>query len=150
MFNLVTSQVDAKFLKFSVTNFESDKYISIRDQTAVIKYFNWKTGEEQLTNIEVSNNFKITRKPNKADAAIMNPSENIIALRAKNVAGTGQVLQVLKFSLNQKIFDMEKKNKLVNLDFPDPIVYWRWANADKLAVVTQNSVYHINIRNQPD
>jgi clathrin heavy chain len=98
----------------------------------------------------VSNNFKITRKPNKADAAIMNPSENIIALRAKNVAGTGQVLQVLKFSLNQKIFDMEKKNKLVNLDFPDPIVYWRWANADKLAVVTQNSVYHINIRNQPD
>ncbi len=42
----------------------------------------------------MENNFNSTRKPNKADAALMHPRENIIALRARNDSGTGTVIQV--------------------------------------------------------
>jgi len=58
-----------------VTNFQSDKYISVRDTNA--------NGEGFLTIIEMDNNFKYTKKPNKADAALMHPTQNIIALKAK-------------------------------------------------------------------
>lgn len=37
-----------------------------------------------------SKNF--TRKPNKADSALMHPSENIVALKAKSATGTGNII----------------------------------------------------------
>ena len=36
-----------------------------------------------MTLVELDQNFKYTRKPNKAEAVIMHPLENIIALKAK-------------------------------------------------------------------
>jgi len=46
-----------------------------------------------LITIEPLNNFKVTKKPNKAEAAIMHPEQNIIALKAK-VDANKFILQV--------------------------------------------------------
>lgn len=42
---------------------------------------------------------------------------------------------------------MDKKEKLKHVELLEQVVYWRWCNTTKLAVVTTNSVYHINIAN---
>ena len=47
-----------------------------------------------MTIIEPTNNFKMSRKPNKAEAALMHPLQNIIALKAKSEAGAGHIVQV--------------------------------------------------------
>ena len=54
-----------------------------------------QTGEQQLVIVEMDNNFQSTRKPNKADAALMHPLQNIVALRAKNDSGNGTIIQVI-------------------------------------------------------
>lgn len=66
----------------------------------------------------------------------MHPSQNIVALRAKNEAGNGSIIQ---------IFNMDKKEKLKHVEILETIVFWRWVNNTKLAVVTTNSVYHLSI-----
>lgn len=100
-------EIDPKFLKFGICNFESDKYIAIRDEV---------NGEGQLTVIELEKN-NVTKKPNKSEGALMHPSENIIALKAKATTGNGHVLQ---------IFNMATRKKLVDLTYPENIIYWKW------------------------
>jgi len=70
----------------------------------------------------------------------MHIKENIVALKANIEGGKGHILQ---------IFNMEKKQKLSNIEFPDNIVFWRWVAEDLLAVVTTTSVYHVSIA-KPD
>ena len=66
----------------------------------------------------------------------MHLKENIVALNAPMEGGRGHILQ---------IFNMDKKQKLSNLEFKDNIVFWRWVAEDLLAIVTQASVYHVSI-----
>lgn len=40
---------------------------------------------------------------------------------------------------------MTEKQKVKSVDFPENIVYWKWATNDKLALVTANSLYFIDI-----
>lgn len=42
---------------------------------------------------------------------------------------------------------MDKKEKLKHVELLEQVVYWRWVNTNKLAVVTGTSVYHLNITN---
>lgn len=42
---------------------------------------------------------------------------------------------------------MDKKEKLKHVEILENIVFWRWVNNAKLAVVTTNSVYHLSIAN---
>ena len=70
----------------------------------------------------------------------MHLKENIVALKAPMEGGRGHILQ---------IFNMDKKQKLSNLEFKDNIVFWRWVAEDLLAIVTQTSVYHVSIA-KPD
>jgi hypothetical protein len=70
--------------------------------------------------VEFDNNFNTTRKANKAEAAIMHPSTNIVALRAKTESGNGTIIQVIfKFSnlfTIIKIFNLDKKEKLKHVE----------------------------------
>ena len=66
----------------------------------------------------------------------MHLKENIVALKAGMEGGKGHILQ---------IFNMERKEKLNNLEFQDNIVFWRWVAEDILAVVTTTAVYHVSI-----
>jgi hypothetical protein len=45
-----------------------------------------------LTIIELENNFNFSRKPNKAEAALMHPTKNILALKARNEQGNGNIV----------------------------------------------------------
>jgi len=50
--------------------------------------------------------------------------------------GKGHILQ---------IFNMDKKQKLTNIEFAENIVFWHWVADDVLGVVTTTSVYHVSI-----
>lgn len=52
-------------------------------------------------------------------------------------SGKGHILQ---------IFNMDKKEKLKHIEFPENIVFWRWVADDLLAVVTTSSVFHISLK----
>ena len=66
----------------------------------------------------------------------MHIKDNIVALKAPMEGGKGHILQV---------FNMDRKEKLSNLEFPDNIVFWRWITEDILGVVTTTAVYHVSI-----
>lgn len=91
-----------------------------------------------MTIIDVQKEMSVSRKPsNKAEGLLMHPLQNIVALKAPNEAlGRGHLLQ---------IYNMDQKKKLKHVELTENIVYWRWVNAAKLAIVTNSSVYHINI-----
>ncbi len=95
-------------------------------------------GVPQISIIELTNKMNIVRRPgNKVDGAIMHISENIISLKAPNEPA-GHILQ---------IFNLNSKAKLKHVEFPENIVFWKWVNANILAIVTTSAVYHVNISN---
>ena len=84
----------------------------------------------QVTLVDLQNQAQVTRRPIQAEAAIMNPVSNILALRS------GTTLQV---------FDLDAKAKLKNHTMPEPVVFWKWTGPTNLALVTASSVYHWSI-----
>ena len=40
---------------------------------------------------------------------------------------------------------MDTKQKLKHIEFTDTIKFWTWVNASKLAIITNSSVFHIDI-----
>ncbi|KAK1442350.1 clathrin [Babesia gibsoni] len=81
--------------------------------------------------IDLHKGNEVSRKPIKAEAAIMNPTTPIIALKAP--MENGHFVQA---------FHMETKEKLGNHQFNESVVFWRWVSNTKLALVTDTSVYH--------
>ena len=62
--------------KFGACTFESDKYICIREEQP--------DQSVSVVVIELEKNNNVVRRPMKADAALMNPDQNVIALKAKS------------------------------------------------------------------
>ena len=62
--------------KFGACTFESDKYICIREEQA--------DQTVSVVVIELEKNNNVMQHPMKADAALMNPVTNVIALKAKS------------------------------------------------------------------
>jgi clathrin heavy chain len=83
--------------------------------------------QSQVTMIDLRNGAQVTRRPIQAEAAIMNPTQNILALRS------GTTLQ---------IFNLDTKSKLKSHTMPDPLVFWKWTSPSNLALVTGTAVYH--------
>ena len=80
----------------------------------------------------------MTKKPNKGEAAIMHPSQNIISVRARKDGNSGTIIQ---------IFNLDTRDKLKHIDMNEVVIYWRWASNDKLALVTSTAVYIVNLKN---
>ncbi len=76
----------------------------------------------------------------------MHPLQNIIALKAKSESKAENKNEVSVGHIVQ-IWNMDTKQKLKNVEFAEPVIFWKWPNATKLAVVTTSSVYHIDITN---
>ena len=110
--------------RFGFLTLESEKYICIREEAE---------GSAQVVVVELQNGNNIIRRPMKAEAAIMNPQNNIIALKAKNEGSGGHFVQ---------IYNLDSKTKLKVHDFPEPILYWRWLSVSKLAIITSRTVFH--------
>ena len=90
-----------------MTSMESDKWIVCVEPS-------------QVTMVDLRNGAQVTRRPIQAEAAIMNPEQNILALRS------GTTLQ---------IFNLDAKSKLKSHNMPEPIVFWKWTSPSNLAMV---------------
>lgn len=85
----------------------------------------------QVTLIDLQNGAQVTRRPIQAEAAIMNPASNIIALRS------GTTLQM---------FNLDAKAKLKAHQMTEPVVFWKWTSPTNLGLVTATSVYHWSLQ----
>ena len=93
---------------------ESDKWIICVEPT-------------QVTMIDLQNGAAITRRPMTAEACIMNPGQNILAVRS------GVQLQM---------FNIDARAKIKAHTMPEPVVFWKWTSPSNLALVTGTSVWH--------
>ncbi|CAK8987762.1 Clathrin heavy chain 1 [Durusdinium trenchii] len=118
--NLSTQGIDRASIRFNELTMESDQCICIREK---------QNGSNVLTTVDMEMGNQIVRRQIAAEAAIMNPTSRVIAVRG------GQNLQ---------IFNTETKSKLKSYKLPDgtEIKYWRWVNNKTVAFVTATSAYH--------
>ena len=63
----------------------------------------------QVTMVDLKNGGQVTKRNISAEAAVMNPVSNIIALRS------GTTVQ---------IFNLDAKQKLKSYNMPESVVYW--------------------------
>lgn len=103
---------------------ESDHFICIREKKS-------DQAQPEVIIIDLKNGNNVTRRPIKADSAIMHWSKQVIALRAQ-----ARTLQ---------IFDLERKQKLKSATMNDDVVFWKWISETTLGLVTETAVYHWDI-----
>jgi clathrin heavy chain len=89
--------------------------------------------QSQVTMIDLQNGAQPQRKAMQAEAALMNPVQNIIALRS---------------ALILQIFNLDAKAKLKSHTMPEAVVFWKWTSPTNLALVTAHSVYHWSLDGQ--
>ncbi|CAM9577248.1 unnamed protein product [Chrysoparadoxa australica] len=99
---------------------ESDKFICV-----------CQAGE--LVLVDLQNGNQVMKRPISAEAAIMNPNEKIVALRAQ-----GQI----------QIFNLETKQRVKNHAITDQVVFWRWISPLTIALVTTAHIFHWQIDDQ--
>jgi len=112
--NLQQVGVPEASIKHGLTTMESDRWIVCVEPT-------------QVTMVDLQNGAQVTRRPIKAEAAVMNPTQNILALRS------GTTLQ---------IFNLDAQNKIKTHSMSEPLVFWKWTGPSNLALITATSVYH--------
>lgn len=112
--NLQSLGVPEASIKHGLTTMESDSWIICVESS-------------QVTMVDLKNGGQVTKRNISAEAAIMNPTSNVLALRS------GSTVQ---------IFNLDAKQKMKSYNMPEGVVYWKWANPSTLAMVTATSVYH--------
>jgi clathrin heavy chain len=112
--------MDPQFASISNTALSNDKWLCVREVTQT---------ESNVVIIDLQNGNNVTRHKMKADAAVMHPTRNVIALRGSNVI---------------QIFDLGQRAKLKSYALPEGVVvnYWRWIDDDTLAFVAGTGVFH--------
>jgi clathrin heavy chain len=126
--DLAATGISPNSFKFGALTMESDKYISVKDTAA--------DGSSQVAVIDMHNGNALNKRPMKADATLMNPSDNIIALKGSTEGQPGHFVQV---------FNLDTKEKLGVYQSPEQIMFWRWLNSRMLALICEKDVYHWNL-----
>eukprot|EP01114_Cavostelium_apophysatum_P018457 TRINITY_DN570_c0_g1_i1.p1 TRINITY_DN570_c0_g1~~TRINITY_DN570_c0_g1_i1.p1 ORF type:complete len:1701 (-),score=654.78 TRINITY_DN570_c0_g1_i1:153-5255(-) len=121
LLQLTNLGINPQAIGFATLTMESDKYICVREPSAT------PDGKSQIVIIDLANPQNPTRRPITADSAIMNPTQNILALKAN------QQLQ---------IFNIETRSKVKDYNMPDQIAFWKWLNNNTIAMVTGTAVFH--------
>ncbi|KAH7368368.1 clathrin heavy chain [Plectosphaerella cucumerina] len=115
--------VEDTSITFNSCTLESDSYVCIREQKA--------GGSPEVVIVDLKNGNNVTRRPIKADSAIMHWKRQIIALKAQ--------------SRTLQIFDLGEKAKLKSTTMNEDVQYWKWIDETTLGLVTDTSVYHWDI-----
>lgn len=102
---------------------ESDAYVCIREQKG--------DASPEVVIVDLKNGNNVTRRPIKADSAIMHWSRQVIALKAQ--------------SRTLQIFDLEQKQKLKSATMNEDVQYWKWVTETTLGLVTESSVFHWDV-----
>ncbi|ORY66519.1 uncharacterized protein BCR38DRAFT_484132 [Pseudomassariella vexata] len=116
--------VDASAIGFNSCTLESDSWICIREKKS-------ETASPEVVIVDLKNGNNVTRRPIKADSAIMHWTKQIIALRAQ--------------SRTLQIFDLEQKQKLKSATMNEDVVFWKWISESTLGLVTDTAVFHWDI-----
>jgi len=126
--NLADHGLNAQSFRFGNLTMESDKYISVKDTAA--------DGSSQVAVIDMHSGNTVNRRPMKAEASLMNPADNIMALKGSQEGQPGNFVQV---------FNLDSKEKLGVYQSPKNIIFWKWVAARVLALVTDTDVLHWNV-----
>ncbi|KAL8655707.1 MAG: hypothetical protein Q9210_000729 [Variospora velana] len=108
---------------------ESDHYVCVRQKLS-------EDANPEVMIVDLKRNNELTRRPIKADSAIMHWERQVIALKANQ-----RTLQ---------IFDLGQKVKLQSATMSEDVVYWKWISLTTLGMVTDNYVYHWKIFDSPN
>jgi len=119
--NLATLGINPASIGFATLTMESEKFICIREQATTPE------GKSQIVIVDIQNPAALQRRPITADSAIMNPTLNILALKA------GSQLQ---------IFNIDQKQKMKATNMADAVVFWKWIDSNTIAMVTNTTVFH--------
>ncbi|EPR59821.1 chain i, clathrin d6 coat with auxilin j-domain [Toxoplasma gondii TgCatPRC2] len=133
--NLADQGVSASSFRFGNVAMHGDKNLVVKDtETNELFIFSLSVREVHEGRVSPSSpGFSFTKKPTQAEAALMHPSEKVVALRAKTEGSAGHMIQVL---------NLETKVRLGTAQMNEPVVYWRWVAPTLLALVTDRAVYH--------
>lgn len=126
--NLADMGIGAQSFRFGHLTMESDRYISVKDTDAA--------GASQVVVIDMHNGNTVNKRPMKAEATLMNPAENIIALKGSQEGQAGHFVQV---------FNLDSKEKLGVYQSPESIVFWKWLTPRIIALICEKDVYHWNL-----
>ena len=123
---------------------ESDKFITVCDGSG-------------LAIVDLSNRDSVIKLPMSAEAAIMNPVTNVLALRGTDariaLGGGGHVIDdstrlsftTLSDGKVLQIYDRELNAKMKSHTMTSQVVYWRWTSPTNIALVTPTSVFHWSV-----
>lgn len=103
---------------------ESDSYICVREKKN-------EAAQPEVVIVDLKQNNAVTRRPIKADSAIMHWSKQVIALKAQ--------------SRTLQIFDLGAKAKLKSATMNEDVVFWKWFSETSLGLVTDSTVYHWDV-----
>ena len=81
--------------------------------------------------VDLKNGMNVTKRPIKADSAIMHWTKQVIALKAQ--------------SRTLQIFDLDAKAKLKSATMNEDVVFWKWFSETSLGLVTDTAVYHWDV-----
>jgi len=126
--NLADHGINAQAFRFGNLTMESDRWISVKDNAA--------DGTGQVVVIDMHNGNAVNRRPMKAEASLMNPADNIIALKGATEGQPGHFVQV---------FNLDTKDKLGVFQASESLVFWRWIAPRVLALISEKDVYHWNL-----
>jgi len=126
--DLAAQGINAQAFRFGNLTMESDKYIGIKDTAP--------DGSSQVVIVDMHNGNAVNKRPMKAEAILMNPRDNLIALKGATDGTPGHFVQV---------FNLDTKEKLGVHQAPQGIVFWRWLTPRLLALVCEKDVYHWNL-----
>ncbi|KAL7629469.1 Clathrin heavy chain [Parahypoxylon ruwenzoriense] len=116
--------VENSAIGFNTCTLESDHFICIREKKS-------DAAQPEVVIVDLKQGNNVTRRPIKADSAIMHWSKQIIALRAQ--------------SRTLQIFDLDKKAKLKSATMNEDVVFWKWISESTLGLVTDTAVFHWDI-----
>jgi len=129
LMQLTNLGINPAAIGFATLTMESEKYICIREQATTPE------GKSQIAIIDTANPSNVNRRPITADSAIMNPTQNILALKAGN---------------QLQIFNIEQKAKIKAVTLQDQVVFWKWITPNVIALVTGTAAFHWSLDGTSD
>ena len=115
-------------IKLGSLSFESDRYICAKEVD--------QQGNASVVTCDLTRNMEVSkRNMAKAEAVMMHPTQNIMALRANN-GQNGVIIQV---------FNLDTKSKLKDIVLNHDVTYWTWLDERTIGLVSSTSVYTLLI-----
>ncbi|KAI5507016.1 clathrin light chain binding [Trichomonas vaginalis G3] len=120
VFSFASQNMDPRFAVPSNSAVSKDKYLCVREENGP---------ESSVAIIDLQQGNQITRHKMCADAAVMHPSRNVIALRGNNAL---------------QVFDLNTRQRLKSFTVPEnmQVTYWKFVDDDTLMFVVGNAVFH--------